>query len=90
MIHAELILVNGESRSIALPDHTGSIANALGRLDDWIRTEDGAWVQKSFIVEVRAVDRNPATGGWEELERLSDASDAAGSLADQANGSHVT
>lgn len=43
-MRAELILVNGERRSMALPDHTGSIANALGRLDNWIKTEDGAWV----------------------------------------------
>jgi hypothetical protein len=84
MTRAHLILVNGEQRSIALPDHTGSIANALGRLDDWIETEDGAWVQKTFIVEVRAADRDSANGSWEELERLSD---AAGSLADQAGGS---
>jgi hypothetical protein len=62
MTRAQLILVNGERRSIALPDHTGSLANALGRLDDRIKTEDGAWVQKSFIVEVRAADRNPANG----------------------------
>jgi hypothetical protein len=84
MTLAELILVNGDRRPIALPDHTGSIANALGRLDDWIRTEDGAWVQKSFIVEVRAADRHSTNGSREELERLRD---AAGSLADQANGS---
>ena len=56
MIHAQLTLVNGDCRSIALPDHTGSIANVLSRLDDWIKTEDGAWVQKSFIVEVHALD----------------------------------
>ena len=55
MIRAELLLANGERRAIALADHTGSVANALGRLDDWIKTEDGGWVQKSFIVEVRAV-----------------------------------
>jgi hypothetical protein len=84
MTRAQLILVNGDQRSVALPDHTGSIANALGRLDDWIETEDGAWVQKSFIVEVRAADRDRANGSWKELEPLSD---AAGSLADQAGGS---
>ena len=82
MTRAQLILVNGEERSIALPDHTGSIANALGRLDDWIRTEDGTWVQKRFIVEVRAADRDAANGSSHELERLVD---AAGSLADQAS-----
>jgi hypothetical protein len=62
MTRAQLILLSGDQRSVALPDHTGSIANALGRLDDWIETEDGAWVQKSFIVEVRAADRDAANG----------------------------
>jgi hypothetical protein len=41
---------------ITLPGHTGSVANALDRLDDWIETRDGNWVQKSFVVEVRLVD----------------------------------
>jgi hypothetical protein len=36
-----LILVNAEQRSIALPDHTVSIA-CLGRLADWIKTEDAS------------------------------------------------
>ena len=49
----ELILVNGERRSLTLAGHTGSIGNALARFDDWIQTDDGGWVQKSFIVEVR-------------------------------------
>jgi hypothetical protein len=83
MTRAQLILVNGEERSIALPDHTGSIANALGRLDDWIKTEDGPWVQKSSVVEVRAADRDSADGSSYDLERLGD---AAASLADQASG----
>jgi hypothetical protein len=60
MIRAELVLVNGERPSIALREHSGSIGNALGRLDDWIQTEDGAWVQKSFIVEVRSLDEEPS------------------------------
>jgi hypothetical protein len=54
----ELILVNGERRSLTLPAHTGSLGNVFDRLDDWIRTDDGSWVQKSFVVEVR-----PATPG---------------------------
>jgi hypothetical protein len=66
VIQAQLTLVNGERRSIALPDHTGSIANVLGRLDDWIKTEDGAWVQKSFIVEVHGLD-GLATASSEDL-----------------------
>ena len=49
----ELVLVNGERRTLDLPSGSGTIANALARLDDWIRTSDGGWVQKSFIVEVR-------------------------------------
>ncbi len=78
----EVVLVNGERRTIPLPRPTGSIANALGRLDEWIKTEDGGWVQKRFIVEVRALDQegNVSTGSAEEFERLSD---AAGTLADQ-------
>ncbi|MGH3093187.1 MAG: hypothetical protein ACRDOG_12800 [Gaiellaceae bacterium] len=49
----ELILVNGERRSLTLPAHTGSLGNVFDRLDDWIQTDDGSWVQKSFVVEVR-------------------------------------
>jgi hypothetical protein len=49
----ELVLVNGERRSLTLSGHSGSIGNALARFDDWIQTDDGGWVQKSFIVEVR-------------------------------------
>ena len=50
----ELVLVNGERRSLTVSGHTGSIGHALARFDDWIQTDDGGWVQKSFIVEVRA------------------------------------
>lgn len=49
----ELILVNGERRSLSLPAHTGSLGNVFDRLDDWIQTDDGSWVQKRFVVEVR-------------------------------------
>jgi hypothetical protein len=79
----EVVLVNGERRIIPLPRYTGSMANALARLDDWIKTEDGGWVQKRFIVEVRALEqeRNVPGGSVEEFERLGD---AAGRLADQA------
>jgi hypothetical protein len=52
-----LVLTNGERRIITLPGHTGSVANALGRLDDWIETRDGNWVQKSFVVEVHLTER---------------------------------
>jgi hypothetical protein len=78
----ELLLVNGDRRTVALPDYTGSLANALGRLDDWIQTEDGGWVQKSFVVEVKVVNqrRGVPAGSEEESERLDD---AAGKLVDQ-------
>ena len=79
----ELVLVNGERRRVALPSHTGQVANALDRLDPWIRTEDGGWVQKSFVVEARVVEGGPEPprGSQEEFSELSD---AAGQLADQA------
>jgi hypothetical protein len=51
----ELILVNGERRRVALARPTDSIAHALDRLDEWIETEDGGWVQKKYIVEVRLI-----------------------------------
>jgi hypothetical protein len=79
----EVVLVTGERRTIALPGSPGSVENVLARLDDWIRTDDGGWVQKRFIVEVRPLDRadeRPA-GSTEELGSLSE---AAGTLADQA------
>ena len=82
-VDLDVVLVNGERRKIHLGGHSGSVANALARLDDWIETADGGWVQKSFIVEVRATAGDPGApaGSDEEFERLGD---AAGSLADQA------
>ena len=82
-IDLDVVLVTGERRKIRLQGHSGSVANALARLDDWIETEDGGWIQKSFIVEVRATGEDPGVpaGSDEEFERLGD---AAGSLADQA------
>jgi hypothetical protein len=58
------VLVNGERRSLELPAHTGTVANALDRLDEWIATTDGGWVNKQHIVEVRA--RSPGEQGVEE------------------------
>jgi hypothetical protein len=58
------VLVNGERRTFVLPSHTGTVANALDRLDDWILTEDGGWVQKRFIVEVRPAQQD------QQVERL--------------------
>lgn len=49
------VLVTGERRRLELPAHTGTVANALDRLDDWIATIDGGWVNKQHIVEVRPV-----------------------------------
>jgi hypothetical protein len=81
-IPVEVVLVSGERRTVTLPVHTGSLANALDRLDDWIPTDDGGWVQKSFIVEVRGVPREEGVprGSAMEFERLSDAADT---LTDQ-------
>jgi hypothetical protein len=79
----DVVLVTGERRRIALPGHTGSVENALARLDEWIKTDDGGWVQKRFIVEVRPLDQDDGgpAGSAEEFGSLST---AAGTLADQA------
>ena len=84
-IAVEVVLVSGERRTVSLPGHTGSLANALARLDDWIPTDDGGWVQKSFIVEVRGVEGEAdlPRGSNVEFERLSDAADT---LTDQGQG----
>jgi hypothetical protein len=84
MAALELVLINGERRRVALPSHTGMVANALDRLDTWIKTDDGSWVQKSHVVEVRELDeeRGIPRGADEEF---SDLADAAGQLANQAN-----
>ncbi len=83
-IGLDAVLVTGERRRIRLQGHSGSVANALARLDDWIETEDGGWIQKSFIVEVRSADQDGGAPSRsdDELERLGD---AAGALADQAD-----
>jgi hypothetical protein len=79
----EVVLVTGERRRIALPGHGGSVENVLGRLDDWIKTDDGGWVQKRFIVEVRPVDdEHKAPAG--SVEEFGSLTEAAGTLADQA------
>jgi hypothetical protein len=52
----ELVLVNGARCIVDLPTGSGTMANALARLDDWIQTADGGWVQKRHIVEVRPID----------------------------------
>ena len=84
-MEVELVLINGERRTFVVPGHTDSIVHALDRLDDWIETQDGGWVQKQYIVEVRlsGEKRAPGSPGGsdEELQQLSS---AANSLADQA------
>jgi hypothetical protein len=79
----ELVLVGGERRRLDLPSHSGELANALDRLDNWIETADGGWVQKQHIVEVRLLDQGePQTGSDEEL---ADLNAAAGRLTDQSH-----
>jgi hypothetical protein len=67
----QIVLVTGEQRLVTLPSHTGSVANVLDRLDAWIETTDGGWVQKRHVVEVRVVERSePDTESAEELRQL--------------------
>ena len=79
-MQVELILVNGERRAFELPSASGTVANALARLDEWIETSDGGWVQKSFIVEVRPGTESREGGSEAEYAAL-DA--AAGELVDR-------
>ena len=81
-MRVEVVLVTGESRTIALPGHSGPMPNVLDRLDDWIATEDGGCVQKRFIVEVRGVSGEE--GLTERTDDLSRATKAAGARADPA------
>jgi hypothetical protein len=74
----ELILVTGERRTLVLSSHTGSVANVLDRLDEWVETDDGGWVQKRHIVEVRIARTSQESESAEEFRQL-DA--AAGNLA---------
>ena len=78
----DLILVNGGRRALELPSGSGTVANALARLDDWIETSDGGWVQKSFIVEVRVRGEEQAAGTEAEYAAI-DA--AAGELAQRTS-----
>jgi len=55
-LELELVLASGQRRRLRLRSHTDSIANALDRLEPWVETADGGWVQKSHIVEIRALD----------------------------------
>lgn len=72
----ELVLVSGERRTLTAPAHTGTVGSFLDRLDAWIETDDGGWVQKAHVVEVvvaeapSSTDRRSAAG---ELRQLDDA-----------------
>jgi hypothetical protein len=56
-LRIEFLLLNGDVRSMTLGSHTGSIGNALDRLQDWIETDGGTWIQKRYIVEATVVRR---------------------------------
>jgi hypothetical protein len=77
----EVVLVTGQRRRVTLPGPTDTVANALDRLDVWVATDDGGWVQKSSIVEVRPYQEPATSGGDIEYQQLTD---AAGKLADNA------
>jgi hypothetical protein len=66
----ELVLSNGERRPVTLPAHTGSIGNVLARLDEWIKTDDGGWVQKSFVLEVRPIGHGGSARGEGSVEEM--------------------
>jgi hypothetical protein len=79
----EFVLVSGERRTVSVAGQMPSIATVLERLDDWIETDDGTWVQKRFVVEVRLEESAsaPRAGSDLEDERLDQ---AAGELAIEA------
>jgi hypothetical protein len=79
----EFVLVDGERRTVSVAGQMPSIATILERLDDWIETDDGTWVQKRFVVEVRLGDSAaaPRAGSDLEYDRLDE---AAGELAAEA------
>jgi hypothetical protein len=58
-LELELVLANGQRRRLELRSHTDSVANALDRLEPWVETADGGWVQKNHIVEVRVLNAAP-------------------------------
>ena len=55
----QLRLSSGDVRHLALGTRTGSIGNALDRLEDWIETEEGSWIHKRWIVEATVADPGP-------------------------------
>ena len=79
----ELVLSNGERRTVTLSAHAGSIGNVLARLDDWIKTDDGGWVQKSFVVEVRSLEQGASAPGEGSVEEMRSLDEASGEFADE-------
>jgi len=79
----ELVLSNGERRTVTLSAHAGSIGNVLARLDDWIKTDDGGWVQKSFVVEVRSLEQGASARGEGSVEEMRSLDEASSELADE-------
>ena len=51
-------LITGEVRRVHLGTHTGTLGNALDRLEDWVEADDGSWLQKRYIVRASVV-RDP-------------------------------
>ncbi len=76
MSRVELVLLNGATRALDLPVGTSSMVNALSRLDDWVETSDGGWVQKRHIVEVRLAGGREEAGTAVEYEALDAAASA--------------
>jgi hypothetical protein len=76
----DVVLLGGERRRVWLPSRSGEIAAALDRLDEWVKTLDGGWVQKRHILEARLVE--PESPGTDEEMQALDG--AAGRLADQS------
>ena len=60
MSEVEVVLVTGKRRRVRIAGPTVSFAHALDRLDEWVETEDGGWVQKKFIVEVQLMGHEDA------------------------------
>ena len=70
-------LVTGDARRIDLATRTGTVGHALDRLEPWIPTADGGWIQTRHIVELRPVASSDPPGErvFDELRA------AAGTLA---------
>ena len=63
-----LTLVNGEKR-VLVGSRGHSPEQALTSLGEWLKTEDGGWVQRSAIVEIEFDDGDAGlSAAAEELE----------------------